>query len=184
WSFIRVYYGLDTRAASLGCGALLGALYVYGLLPRGRVVRLVRPILAILGVLLAAQLLRNVGYLIILALHHGLAQDVRYAGFSIYFLTALGTTLLIWELVDSPAHLGHRLLSWAPLVAIGRISYGLYLWDGTLTPWLSHDSIGVDGWALVATRTALTFVAATASWFLIERRFRARRPAPSAVPSG
>ena len=180
WSFMRVYYGLDTRASSLAFGALLGGLYVYGMLPRGRVIRVVRIALALAGVWLIQQLLRQAGYPILYVVKHGHRDWADYARFSIFPLVALATTLIIWELVESPRHIGHRILGWGPLVAIGRISYGLYLWDGTLTAWLTNDSVGLDRWNLVALRTVLAFAAATASWFLVERRFRARR----AVPTG
>ena len=188
WAFIRVYYGLDTRAASLAFGALLGALFVNGLLPQGRAVRTVRRVVAVLGALLAAQLLRNAGWLVSLTHTHGLARLDRYAGFSIYAIVALGTTLVIWELIDTPPNPVHRILASAPMVAVGRISYALYLWDGTLTAWLTKDTVGVDGWTLVLVRTVLSFAAAIASWYLVEAHFRAKKrgPAPmgSTTPGG
>jgi peptidoglycan/LPS O-acetylase OafA/YrhL len=188
WSFDRVYYGLDTRAASLAFGALLGALFVTGALPTGRVVRAVRAISAAAGVVLIGLLFRNAGWLVTLVNNHGMGRLREYAKDSIFGLVALATALVIWELVDSAPHLGHRLLSWGPLVYLGRISYGLYLWDGTMTVWLTKDTIGVDRWSLVVVRTVVTLVIATLSWFIVEKRFRARKPGPapagSPVPGG
>ena len=62
-----------------------------------------------------------------------------------------------------------------PLVALGVVSYGAYLWNYPLTLWLREW--GAAG-ALLAV--ALTVAAAAASWWLVERpvaRWRARRAA-------
>jgi peptidoglycan/LPS O-acetylase OafA/YrhL len=62
---------------------------------------------------------------------------------------------------------GHpRALAWLPLVGTGRISYGLYLYH--------YPLIGLALSPLLLV--GLTFAAASASWFLVERRFVSRRP--------
>ena len=76
-----------------------------------------------------------------------------------------------------PGLLG-RLLSLRWLTAVGRVSYSLYLWQG-LALWLTHGNHEL--FAL-----ALSVILATASYRLVENRFRRRRTSapqhPVAVP--
>ena len=74
-----------------------------------------------------------------------------------------------------------------PLRALGVISYGAYLWNGPATHW-AVDVLGLTGWLALPA----TILLATASWWLIEKRFlllkdrlaaradvdRAERPSP------
>jgi peptidoglycan/LPS O-acetylase OafA/YrhL len=84
-----------------------------------------------------------------------------------------------------------RLLQFAPLRAVGRISYGLYLYHLPLFQFLGLSHLGREGesgriWAALAA----LFAVATLSYFVIERpilrwaaRFRVAPPtAPLAVP--
>ncbi|MFL5953769.1 MAG: acyltransferase family protein [Gaiellaceae bacterium] len=63
-----------------------------------------------------------------------------------------------------------RLLSSRPMVAAGTVSYGIYLWHGFAIGQLEQRSFW--GWAPldVFATAAVTVLAATLSWFLIERR--------------
>ena len=178
WSLQRIYYGLDTRASGLGVGALLGALATLGLLPAGRVWTILRRVAAGVGGVTLIALIHDPTYADRLATKAGV--NAAYGQSAVFAIIGIATTLVIWELIVAAPHLGHRLLSWPPLVAIGRISYGLYLWDAAVVTWVNPTK--GRGWPLVALHLALTFAAATASWFLIERRFRARKPGPT--PSG
>jgi peptidoglycan/LPS O-acetylase OafA/YrhL len=177
WPTTRFYYGLDTRGAGLALGAVLGVAYVHRLLPQSRAWRVARATLAACSALMALVLLRDSSVLGRVARHLHVASghllEEQYA------LVSLATVLAIWELLESNAHLAHRVLSWRPLVAIGRISYGLYLWDAAIVWGLSPAFTGISGWSLVVIHLLLTLVAATASWFVVERRFRQRRPGPA-----
>jgi hypothetical protein len=64
------------------------------------------------------------------------------------------------------------LLSLGPLVWIGRISYGLYLWHWPVIVFASPARTGLDGVSLTAYRVALTFGLATASFYLVEQPIR------------
>jgi peptidoglycan/LPS O-acetylase OafA/YrhL len=188
WGYMRVYFAPDTRIADLLIGALLGVAWATGSLPKGRVIVWVRRTFALAGVLLVAELFHNPGFFVEEAARHGAHSLIGPAKVLIYPLVSLATTCVIWELVDSPEHFGHRILAHPALRGIGRISYAVYLWDGTLVAWLTPKALGFRGWAVTALHITVTFVLATLSWFLIERRFssarrRAFEPQPKQAPS-
>jgi hypothetical protein len=69
-------------------------------------------------------------------------------------------------------------LSIKPLVAIGAISYGLYLWHWPIDVALDEARTGLSGFALFAVRIAVTGAIATASYWLVERPIRRNGLAP------
>ncbi len=62
-----------------------------------------------------------------------------------------------------------RTLSLRPLVWIGTISYGAYLWHYPIYIYLDPDRTGTTGFPLLVIRFAATFALATASFYLVER---------------
>lgn len=68
-------------------------------------------------------------------------------------------------------------LSVAPLRYLGRISYGLYLWHWPVYAVLDERRTGLDDPALLVARLAVALALASASWWLVERPIRERRPA-------
>jgi peptidoglycan/LPS O-acetylase OafA/YrhL len=73
-----------------------------------------------------------------------------------------------------------RVLSWKPLVAVGLISYSLYLWHWLLLVFarlVNNAPLRDDVAALIIVMAALI---ATLSWRYIERPFRAPRSVPHA----
>jgi len=73
-----------------------------------------------------------------------------------------------------------RALGCAPVRAIGRVSYGAYLFHWPLFLLLTAERTRVDGRALFAVRLAATLAAATLSYWAVERpfRFHLRMPRP------
>ena len=65
-----------------------------------------------------------------------------------------------------------RLFALKPLVWIGLISYGIYLWHWPLILWLTPVRTGLDGLALAALRIGLTVTVAAASYYVVERPIR------------
>ena len=71
-----------------------------------------------------------------------------------------------------------------PLVYIGRISYGVYLYHWPVYLWLDQSRTGLDGWPLLALRLAVTFTLAILSYHLIERPIMRGRTSGCAVGRG
>jgi peptidoglycan/LPS O-acetylase OafA/YrhL len=152
----RVMHGSDTRAETLLIGCLLA------LLLRFRALELPpRPAfasaLAVPAALSLAWFFGNV------TLH---TEWLPRGGLT---LVALSAAVLLLGLELSRESPLARALSWRPLVAVGRISYGLYLWHWPVfLVLLPKDLDAPTAWETIL-RFAATFAAATVSWFAIER---------------
>ena len=70
-----------------------------------------------------------------------------------------------------PSPLG-RVLAVTPLVWLGRISYGVYLWHWPVILVVTEARVGVGGIALFALRVGITLAVSVASYFLIEMPIR------------
>jgi peptidoglycan/LPS O-acetylase OafA/YrhL len=105
------FYLLPTRAWELGCG---GVLAIYG-------ARMVATLPQAAHHLLAVAGLSLIGTAFVL-----LDAQTRFPGYAAV-LPVLGAALIILA-TERPGYLGAALLSSAPVVAIGQVSYGLYLW--------------------------------------------------------
>ncbi len=156
----RVFYGTDTRAQALLIGAALA-----WMLHRVDFKRVGEPQLEALG---------GIGLLVVAAVFW-LAQDGSrspwlYRG-GFLAVSVAAAALVAAAVSPYPGPLT-KILSAAPLVAIGRISYGLYLWHWPIYVWLSPPHVELDGFALLTVRLAATFAAATASYVLVEQPIR------------
>lgn len=64
-------------------------------------------------------------------------------------------------------------LAWGPLRAVGRRSYGLYLWHWPVVVFTRPgEDVRVDGWALVLLQVALTFALAEGTYRWVEQPVR------------
>ncbi len=68
-----------------------------------------------------------------------------------------------------------RVLSWRPIVAVGVVSYGLYLWHWPVFVALNHERTGLDGPSLLIVRFAVTGALAYVSFRLVEEPIRTQR---------
>jgi peptidoglycan/LPS O-acetylase OafA/YrhL len=82
----------------------------------------------------------------------------------------------------APAGPVRRLLGAGPLPAVGRVSYGLYLWHWPVYVVLTPARSDLDGAALLAVRLAATFALAGLSYRLVEQPLRAGRVPLLALP--
>jgi peptidoglycan/LPS O-acetylase OafA/YrhL len=94
-----------------------------------------------------------------------------------YALAGVLTAALIAGLVAAPPDLLTAALSWKPLAWTGRISYGLYLFHVPIycllpaPPPFLPSIVGIS--LVIAASIGLSFAAAAASFYLVERHFLA-----------
>ena len=149
----RIYMGTDTRVQGLLVGAGLALL----LISRGRPVRSS-------GSVTTAGLIG----LVILGASLFVAQDVSLLFSGGFFIIALATAaVIVGCLTEGPVS---RVLSWRPLVALGVISYSVYLWHYPIFAWLQVRD-GVTSWAPQVWSFVVTLLVATASYVVVERPF-------------
>lgn len=154
----RIYYGTDVRAQQI----LVGALSVL-VIPRAR--RFLRAT----HVQLIATTISLPSFALISLKAEPISPWLYQGGFLGIALIALP---LIWICTDDRPTILRSLLSFRPLVAVGRISYGLYLWHWPVHLWVDQESTGLFGVRLLALRTVFTVACALGSWFLFENRIR------------
>ena len=90
----------------------------------------------------------------------------------------LAAAAVLWSVVIVSClvpGLVRRALSVGPLVHVGRLSFGLYLYHWPVYLLLSADRLGFGGWALFAVRFAVSLLLAWLSFLLIEHPIRTRR---------
>ena len=179
----RLYYATDTRAQAILVGACLGA---FEPLVRG----------SRLGARLSDRRWRTglggaaaCSALFLVWAFHTVGGGAAFLYEGGFFLVALATTVVVTVAVHHPAALTARALSWAPVVYVGRISYGLYLYHWPIFLALDHQRSGLSGPALLAARLAATFAVAALSFHLLEQpvrsgRFRPRIQLGLGVPAG
>jgi peptidoglycan/LPS O-acetylase OafA/YrhL len=150
----RLYYGTDTRADSLLVGAALGLAFATGRLEWAR---RVLPRLAPLAL---------VAILVIFGFVHRDDHALYLGGLTLF--AVLGVIVIggVALAPDSPVG---RILALPPLVAVGRISYGVYLWHWPIFRYLHEAELGLGWRETQLVRIAVTLAAATVSYFLLER---------------
>jgi peptidoglycan/LPS O-acetylase OafA/YrhL len=161
----RIYYGTDTRAGEMLIGGVLAVVlfhYRPNLTEWGR---------RILGFSGAAAM----GIIIWAFITVSVTDAVLYRGGFLAF--AILSCVVIYSMVEGVGPLT-KLLSFAPLTALGRISYGTYLFHWPLMLVLTEERVGLDGWWLFSVQAGTTIVLATISSRLIESPIRYGTSAP------
>ena len=167
----RVYFGTDTRAASLLIGAGLAALLHTTRPAHGAGPGDARPLVSRRRrSLLGASALVGVTYVAWLWTHVD-GDDLRlYQGGMT--AAALAVAAVIAHVVLVPDGPTARALSLPPLPALGTISYGIYLWHWPVFLAANAGRTGLEGANLFALRCLLTTAVAAVSYVLVERPIR------------
>ncbi len=74
-----------------------------------------------------------------------------------------------------PGTIAAKVLGWRPLVGMGLVSYGFYLWHQALLAFLLYSYFAPPPWWLTALTLAAALLLAVASYLWIERPVRERR---------
>jgi peptidoglycan/LPS O-acetylase OafA/YrhL len=156
----RAYFGTDTRASSILVGAALAALLAWRGHPTSTRGWRWLQLLAVGGVaVLAYEWLRV----------DGTSATVYRGGF---FVAALAAAAIIAAITHPRRGPVSRGLELSPLVGLGIISYGVYLWHWPVYLVLDTPRTHLSGWSLFALRVAVTLGIALASYTLLERPIR------------
>ena len=163
----RLYFGTDTHAQSILVGATLACVLTLvqrrrglpGMAPtaRGTAARVVLTVIGLAGL---------AGTLILTKQLTGTDALAYRGGF---LLSALSAAAIIIGAVCVAGGPIATVLSLRPLVWMGTVSYGAYLWHFPVFIELDAARTGLTGLSLLAVRGSATFVLAAASYYLVER---------------
>jgi peptidoglycan/LPS O-acetylase OafA/YrhL len=156
----RVEFGADTRSLSIVVGCLLALLLV----GRAHVPRVPQRLELVAPVLFVALVVID-------------WKRSVFAG--PLLVTAVCSAVLVVQALDRSSPVA-KALAFGPMVFLGRISYGLYLWH---LPILAAFGVFGAGLTLMAVpAVGVSMAAATASYYLVERPFLRRKSRPTAAP--
>jgi peptidoglycan/LPS O-acetylase OafA/YrhL len=163
----RLYFGTDTHAQSILVGSVLACILTLvqrhrnleGMAPTART-RSARVVLTVVGLC---------GFAGTLALTNRLTGTSAVAYRGGFLLSALSAAAIILGAVCVAGGPIARFLSLRPMVWMGTVSYGAYLWHYPVFIEFDAARTGMGGLSLLAVRMAATFALATASYYLIER---------------
>lgn len=152
----RAYYGTDTRAQTLLVGAALGVALRDGVRRR----RLVAAAGAVAVPAFAAFVV--------------LSGDIPWWMFEGGFLVlaVVCAAAVAGAVVPGPVS---SVLSWGPLTAMGRATYSMYLWHWPVFVAMTPQSVGIDGHALFAARTAVAVALTVVTYHAVECPLREGR---------
>lgn len=162
-SLTRLYYGTDTRLQAILVGALAASLIghrVWDHEPGGH-----------RGAWYRSVSLPGFAVLVPLLVLARPESAWLYQGGLL--LVATASVLVVVGVAAEPDASGPtRWLGWRPLVLLGTISYGVYLWHWPVYVVLDAQRTGLSAAPLLALRILVTLAAATGSYLLVERPVR------------
>jgi len=159
----RVYYGTDTRVATLLVGAALAFVWApWRLIGRtGRSAGVVLDAVAVVSGIVLFWMFLNMGEF---------SPGLYRGGF---LLVAIVSALLIAATVHPASKLVPWLLGFSVLRWIGIRSYGIYLWHWPIyMVTRAHSDVPLTGIPLLVLRLTLTFVVAALSYKYVEEPIR------------
>jgi len=163
----RLYFGTDTHAQSILVGAVLAC--VLTLVQRRRGLDGMAPTARSGPARVALTVVGLAGFAGTLALTYALTGTAALAYRGGFLLSALSAAAIILGAVCVAGGPLARVLSLRPMVWIGTVSYGAYLWHFPVFIELDAGRTGRTGLSLLVLRFAVTFVLAGLSYYLVER---------------
>jgi peptidoglycan/LPS O-acetylase OafA/YrhL len=163
----RLYFGTDTHAQSILVGSALAC--VLTLVQRRRGLAGMAPVARSTSARVALTVVGLCGFAGTLALTYQLTGTSPLAYRGGFLLSALSAAALITGAVCVDRGPIARSLSVRPMVWIGTVSYGAYLWHFPVFIELDPARTGLGGLSLLTARLLITFSLAAASYYLVER---------------
>lgn len=155
----RIYFGLDTHADGLVLGSAVAALLAAYPTFWSDQPRFVKR---------AATMTAVAALLTVMALW---TKEDAMMGLVGYAICAVASSVLVLEGVAHTPNVLQSTLTQPPLVWLGRLSYGIYLWHFPLYFVLRHWSVIWNWQRLLLVGGGGTLVMAAASYYLVETRF-------------
>ena len=174
----RVYFGTDTRAQELLIGAALAALLAptWQWHQGSHRARRSPQSLSRNGV---PAMLCMFGLVVLAFTAHSATGSPTEFRHGLMLSVSIASAALIAGVVLHTGTLPARLLSLPPLVALGRLSYGVYLWHWPVFEVMTGERTNMHGLRLAAARILITLLIAMASYALVERPARLMRVRPA-----
>ena len=163
----RLYFGTDTHAQSILVGAVLACSLT--LIQRHRGLTGMAPVAKGTTAKVVLTVIGLAGFAGTLALTKQLTGTSAFAYRGGFLLSALSAAAIILGAVCVAGGPIARVLSVRPLVWMGTVSYGAYLWHYPVFIELDAARTGLSGLSLLAVRGLATFVLAGVSYYLVER---------------
>lgn len=156
-SVIRLYNGLDTRADALLIGSLFGVIMSSNFISDRhhyqfeRFLKFITPlsVIALLAFCVFAS-----------------DQNIQFYYWQLFTVELLAS-IIILDVFLSRESIVTQMLTFKPLVWIGSISYGLYLWHFVI--YKAMRLLGFHDMGVATIGTFLTFLSASGSYYFVER---------------
>ena len=158
-NYMRVYQGSDTRAGELLIGCLVALLINWRVLPQTKPARIAFRLTS----------LTSLGAILYAVWALPVSSGFLYCGG--FALIACGASAILIDALLFPSHLS-RIFEFQPLVWIGKVSYGLYLWHFPIFETSRQTLAGrVSPFIYEAARFGAVFLVAGASYYFLEKPF-------------
>lgn len=174
----RAYYGTDTRAQALLVGAAAG-LFAWRRRPDPRVATPTRRTREVVAAVAVAGFVCLVAVVTAFVFVVDLDAWLYRGGF---LAIAVGWAVVVLASTNGMPGPVRSVFSARPLVLLGTISYGVYLWHWPVQLALTPARLDWPDAALIAVRLALTMALAVVSYVVVERPLRRAGRARPAVP--
>jgi peptidoglycan/LPS O-acetylase OafA/YrhL len=162
YSSSRIYFALDTHMDGLVLGSALSYLLNSLRDPEGLPKSIAKWLSYVAAPLSVAALLLTM-YL--------LTWNSPWMGWIGFFLTACASAFIISDICDNPRSPLARILSFSPIVYIGRISYGIYLLHIVTYDIVDHFFPGQFSYRMALLKIAASVIVAACSYHIIEKPF-------------